>query len=265
LKVGVKMGIELRLKHLRKDRGYTQESFAEKLGVPVGTYRNWEQGINTPDSETIIRIVQLLETSSDYLLGRVDYDMPNVPNLQGGLMTIGDRIRKSREYKEMPMEELGKRTGVTRQTIFKYETGIISNIPSDKIEKMADALEVTPTYLIGWEDERGAPTEDFADRIKQYREEKELSLEDLAKRLNTYKQVVHRWETRQQIPQMDKVAEVAELLGVSVPWLIGYDVEIAKTEPKRRFLMDKIAKADEKKLNKIVRLMELIDDEEDRT
>lgn len=109
MKVGVKMGIELRLKHLRKDRGYTQESFAEKLGVPVGTYRNWEQGINTPDSETIIRIVQLLETSSDYLLGRVDYDMPNVPNLQGGLMTIGDRIRKSREYKEMPMEELGKR------------------------------------------------------------------------------------------------------------------------------------------------------------
>ena len=74
------MGIELRLKHLRKDRGYTQESFAQKLGVPVGTYRNWEQGINSPDNDTIIRIVKLLETSSDYLFGRIDYDLSDMSN-----------------------------------------------------------------------------------------------------------------------------------------------------------------------------------------
>ena len=34
--------------------------------------------------------------------------------------------------------------------------------------------------------------------------------------------------------------------------------------PQRRFLMDKIAKADDRKLDRIKKLMELIDDEEDR-
>lgn len=68
------MGIDVRLKQLRRARGYTQESFAKLLGVPVGTYRNWEQGINSPDNDMIIKIVKLLETSSDYLFGRIDHD-----------------------------------------------------------------------------------------------------------------------------------------------------------------------------------------------
>lgn len=68
------MGIDIRLKLLRKSRGYTQKSFAAQLGIPVGTYRNWEQGINSPDNDTIIRILRLLNTSSDYLFGRIDTD-----------------------------------------------------------------------------------------------------------------------------------------------------------------------------------------------
>lgn len=64
---------------------------------------------------------------------------------------------------------------------------------------------------------------DFADRIKLYRTMYGLSLEDLAKRLGTQKQVVHRYEKRQQIPKIDLVEEYATIMNVSVPWLIGYD------------------------------------------
>jgi transcriptional regulator with XRE-family HTH domain len=36
------------MRRCRQDLGHTQESFAELLGVPVGTYRDWERGVTTP-------------------------------------------------------------------------------------------------------------------------------------------------------------------------------------------------------------------------
>lgn len=66
-------------------------------------------------------------------------------------MNIGDRIRKTRQQQQKTLQWLATRTGTTRQTIQRYETGEISNIPSDKIEKIALALNVTPSYLMGWE------------------------------------------------------------------------------------------------------------------
>lgn len=67
-------------------------------------------------------------------------------------VTIGDRINKRRLEKSMTLEELGKKAGVSKVTIHKYEANIITNIPSDRIESMAKALEVSPAYLMGWSD-----------------------------------------------------------------------------------------------------------------
>lgn len=68
-------------------------------------------------------------------------------------MTVGDRIKSIREEKKITQEELAKQIDSTKQTIYKYENGIITNIPSDKIEKIAEFLEVTPAYLMGWDTE----------------------------------------------------------------------------------------------------------------
>ncbi len=67
-------------------------------------------------------------------------------------MNIGDRIKLLREEKHMTMEELGKRVGSLKQTIYKYENGIITNIPLNKVEKIASVLGVPPAYLMGWMD-----------------------------------------------------------------------------------------------------------------
>lgn len=36
---------------------------------------------------------------------------------------------------------------------YKYENNIISNIPSDKVEAIAEVLKISPAYLMGWGDE----------------------------------------------------------------------------------------------------------------
>ena len=65
-------------------------------------------------------------------------------------MTIGSRLHDLRIDLVLTMEELGQKVGVGKGTIKKYENGVIKNIPSDKIEALADALETTPEYLMGW-------------------------------------------------------------------------------------------------------------------
>lgn len=70
-------------------------------------------------------------------------------------MELGDRIRLKRLAVDKTLEDVAKIVGVSRQTLSRYENGIISNIPSDKIELLAKALQTTPGYLMGWETEPG--------------------------------------------------------------------------------------------------------------
>lgn len=65
-------------------------------------------------------------------------------------MTIGEKIKKLRLDNNMTLEELGGKVGVSKQSLFKYENGIVTNIPLDRIEKLGKVLGVDPSELVGW-------------------------------------------------------------------------------------------------------------------
>ena len=65
---------------------------------------------------------------------------------------IGLRIKELRHKAGLTQTDLAKLIGVSKQNLYKYENGIITNIPSDKIEALAHVLNTTPAYLMGWED-----------------------------------------------------------------------------------------------------------------
>ena len=67
-------------------------------------------------------------------------------------MTIGERIKDIRLSKGLTQEDLALAADTTKQTIYKYENNIVTNIPSDKIEAIADRLGVSAALLMGWED-----------------------------------------------------------------------------------------------------------------
>ena len=69
-------------------------------------------------------------------------------------MKIGDRIKIRRKYLKMSADELGRRLGKDRSTIYRYEKGDIENMPLDILEPIAVALDTTPQYLMGWEQEQ---------------------------------------------------------------------------------------------------------------
>lgn len=66
-------------------------------------------------------------------------------------MTVGDRIKKCRLQNHMTLDELASKASTTKQTIHKYENGIITNIPSSRILAISKALNTTPDYLMGWD------------------------------------------------------------------------------------------------------------------
>lgn len=68
-------------------------------------------------------------------------------------MNLGEKIKKLRLYKNFTLEELGSLIGTSKQTLHKYEQGIINNIPKEKIELLAKYLECSPSYLYDWEEE----------------------------------------------------------------------------------------------------------------
>ena len=72
---------------------------------------------------------------------------------------MGQRIRDRRIALELTLDELGKKVGVGASTVRKWETGFIKDMRSDKIQKVADALDVTPAYLMGWDESQSVSVE----------------------------------------------------------------------------------------------------------
>lgn len=67
-------------------------------------------------------------------------------------MNVGDRIKQRRIELGLSQEELAKKAGYkSRSSINKIE--ISRDLPLPKVQKVALALECSPTYLLGWEDE----------------------------------------------------------------------------------------------------------------
>ena len=62
-----------RLKEIRLLYGMSQLKLSEIIGVSRSTVAMWESGSSLPDYETLIRLADYFDCSTDYLLGRVDH------------------------------------------------------------------------------------------------------------------------------------------------------------------------------------------------
>ena len=65
-----------RLKELREEKNYTQQEMAEKIGLKRTAYGAYERGVNTPDAQTLLKLAEIFDVTTDYLLGRVDNKKP---------------------------------------------------------------------------------------------------------------------------------------------------------------------------------------------
>lgn len=63
-----------RLKELRLDKNLTQQQLAQYFNTSKVTISAWELDKQEPCIEDIKKLAEILETSTDYLLGFISYD-----------------------------------------------------------------------------------------------------------------------------------------------------------------------------------------------
>nr|WP_317365130.1 helix-turn-helix transcriptional regulator [uncultured Blautia sp.] len=74
------------------------------------------------------------------------------------MQDIMSRMKKRREELDMSYQTLSDKVGISKSTLQRYETGYIKNMPVDKLEDIANALQVSPAYLMGWTEKVNEPS-----------------------------------------------------------------------------------------------------------
>ncbi|AKS37384.1 transcriptional regulator [Anoxybacillus gonensis] len=92
-----------RLKRLRLEKKLTQEELGKKINVTKVSISGYENGNRTPDTETLQKLADFFNVTTDYLLGRTDD--PNPPGSDNE--ELGTLARINQLIKEYGIEQMG--------------------------------------------------------------------------------------------------------------------------------------------------------------
>lgn len=65
--------------------------------------------------------------------------------------SVGDRIKRIRKELGLSVEDICLRLNKSKATIYRYESDQIENMSIAVLEPIAKALNVSPSYLMGWD------------------------------------------------------------------------------------------------------------------
>ncbi len=130
-------------------------------------------------------------------------------------MEIGNKIKNRRKELSLTMNEVAQRVGVSEATVSRWESGDIVNMRRDKIVLLAKALEVSPAFIMDWENESSspAPTPDKEDSkidVMIATESKDLSDKDKHEILHLIQYKKRQTETTSPF-QSSRVRTTADL------------------------------------------------------
>lgn len=135
-------------------------------------------------------------------------------------MTVGERIKELRTALGLSQVDFADKINVSKQTLYKYENNIITNIPSDKIEAAARLGNVSPAYLMGWSKKQTVLNTFCGSGTIEHISQSEKALLDLYHSLNStgkkeaYKRVeeltlISKYTTKEAINSINVTATIA--------------------------------------------------------
>ena len=206
-----------RIAEQRKKLGLSQEELARKIGVSRSALSLYEIDRREPDLETVKKIASLFGVTTDYLLGLA----------KGGNTMLGKRINELRRASGMTQEELGKKLGVIKQTVSSWEKGI-SEVRNDTLITLSRLFGVTTDYLLGLEGRDSMETNEKSNEIvhrtgqniKNLRERKGLTQQELAVRVDVAQATVANWESGRREPDINILIRIAKLFNVTLDELV---------------------------------------------
>lgn len=195
------------LKFYMSEAKLSRKDVAEAIGVSYFTFCDWVNAKKYPRIDKIEHMAKffgitksdLIEDKSSDITNRNDGDDLELQNV------IGLKIKARRKELNMTADELAERIGKDRATIYRYESGSITNMPVSLLQPIASVLQV--------------PLDFFIDNNKVF-PENSITIK------NTYSRVAFAKQLRVQVASAGKTQkEVAEAIGVSTAtfndWIKG--------------------------------------------
>ncbi|MFL0195312.1 helix-turn-helix domain-containing protein [Clostridium sp. WILCCON 0269] len=136
-------------------------------------------------------------------------------------MNIGENIKKYRKLKRLTQKQLAENIGKSEITVRKYENND-TNPPLDAIDKMAKALNVSVTELIG-------NSEIFGRRLNQLIKDRNINGDDLAKSLEISIEEILEFESGKE-PDITTLNKIANFFGVTADYLTGDSDFLTRTD-----------------------------------
>ena len=142
-------------------------------------------------------------------------------------MSVGKIIKDRRQELKISVDELAKRLNKNRTTIYRYEKGDIENLPIDILEPLAKALDTTPAYLMGWDNETKEHVPSSNDEItmgdvfKALRLGNNLSIQEFASEIGLSVNDIKKYETGEAPVPVNIINLVADFFGISISEIIA--------------------------------------------
>lgn len=94
-----------RLKALRSEYRKTQQELADMLGITRQGYAKYENGLGEPDNNTLTKLADYFDVSTDYLLGRTNTKEPKSTDDEAEFQAFINDPELQVWYKELPKSD----------------------------------------------------------------------------------------------------------------------------------------------------------------
>lgn len=155
-----------RLKELRASIGLSQSALADAIQMSKSSINMYERGEREPGIATLEAIADFFNVDMDYLLGKSDCKNRYLDTLPFSMpRTVSERILERRKQLGLSAEDVAALIGVSPSTVYRYESSEIENMGIDKLEPIANALQTTAAYLMGWVESPTMPRNEFQQKL----------------------------------------------------------------------------------------------------
>lgn len=139
------------------------------------------------------------------------------------------RLFDLREYKDLSQRKLADYLGITQQTYSLYENGT-KIIPLKYLNSLSNFYDTSLDYIVGFSDDKNDSNiikltelnkKEIGSRLKKIREDNNLTLRNLASKLNTTSSTISAYETGKTLILTAFAYQICNEFNISLDWLCG--------------------------------------------
>ena len=137
---------------------------------------------------------------------------------------VSIRMKQRRKELGLRADDVAKALGVSRATVFRYESGGIEKIPFYALSPLASALSTSVSWLTGWSESKDMENEQFtkeqmgifSENLKRLMDQKGVDQQTVANAIGVSCATVSYYATAKKYPRLKNLLALCNFFGVDL-------------------------------------------------